>query len=704
MDRRGRWAAALAAVLLTLALVLSYAGRAVLRPQPFADRAVAVLRNPAVQEDVADHLTAAIIRAGHGELDSVRPLIRPIAGTVVGSAPFAALFRRGVLEGHRVLVGNGGGPVLVNVADAGVLLEGVLTRVAPQAARRLDSERVVTVLSLHPGGFVRDLVRIMNALYVLAWVFAALALVIVAGALWRASERRVQTQRLGVGLLASGSVVVVAYVVGGAVVGQLAPAGRGAAARAVWRAFLHGLYVEALLLAAAGAAIAALSARGVRRSDAVSVVTDVRAALAGELDGVGGRRRALVAVGLVLAGLAMLLEPAATLTLAGLGAGLYVFARGVQGLVWIVGLAPSAVRRVPARAIPPARRWAPPAIALALTGAAVAIVLTGAADEAPAVAAPTCEDSAALCDRTLNDVSLAATHNSMASVTIPTWLFGQQDGTISEQLAFGIRGLLIDSYYGEAVGGRVRTDLESLPKREVAVQELGAPAVDAALRIRGRLAGERAGQREIFLCHGFCELGAITLASALKDLRSFLVSHPDAIVEIINQDEGVTPADIERAFEQAGLLDLVYRGPLGPFPTLRAMIDSGQRLVVMAENDAGTIPWYHLAYEHALQETPFRFTRASRLTDPANLAASCRPNRGPDSAPLFLLNHWIDTTPVPRASLAEVVNARESLLRRAEECQRIRHRLPNLVAVDFFRRGDVLGVVNTLNGMSSPGR
>ena len=526
MDRRGRWAAALAAVLLTLALVLSYAGRAVLRPQPFADRAVAVLRNPAVQADVADHLTAAIIRAGHGELDSVRPLIRPIAGTVVGSAPFAALFRRGVLEGHRVLLGNGGGPVLVNVADAGVLLEGVLARVAPQAARRLDSERVVTVLSLHPGGFVRDLVRIMHALYVLAWVFAALALVIAAGALWRASERRVQTQRLGVGLLASGSVVVVAYVVGGAVVGQLAPAGRGAAARAVWRAFLHGLYVEALLLAAAGAAIAALSARGVRRSDAVSVLTDVRAALAGELDGVGGRRRALVAIGLVLAGLAILLEPAATLTLAGLGAGLYVFARGVQGLVWIVGLAPSAVRRVPARAIPPARRWASPAIALALTGAAIAIVLTGAADEAPAVAAPTCEDSAALCDRTLNDVSLAATHNSMASVTIPTWLFGQQDGTISEQLAFGIRGLLIDSYYGEAVGGRVRTDLESLPKREVAVQELGAPAVDAALRIRGRLAGERAGQREIFLCHGFCELGAVTLASALKDLRSFLVSHP----------------------------------------------------------------------------------------------------------------------------------------------------------------------------------
>jgi hypothetical protein len=704
MDRRGRWAAALAAVLLTLAIVLSYTGRAVLRAQPFADRAVAVLRDPAVQADVADHLTAAIIRAGKGELDSVRPLIRPIAGTVVASGPFSALFRRGVLEAHRVLMGEGGGPVLVTVADAGVLIEGVLTQVAPQAARRLDSERVVTVLSLRPGGLVRDLVRIMHALYVLAWAFAALALVIAAGLLWRASDRRAMARRLGVGVLASGGVIAAAYLVGGAIVGQVAPIGRGAAARAVWRGFLHGLYVEALLIAAAGAAAAALSARGLRRSDAVSVLADVRAALAGDLDGGSGRRRALIAIGLVLVGLAILLEPAPTLTLAALGIGLYVFARGAQGLVSIVGRAPSALRRVPAGAISPARRWVGPTLALALTGAALAVALTGAADEAPAVAAPRCEDSAALCDRTLNDVSLAATHNSMASVTIPTWLFGQQDGTIREQLAFGIRGLLIDSYYGEAVGGRVRTDLESLPKRETAVEELGAPAVDAALRIRGRLAREGAGKREIFLCHGFCEIGAITLASALRDLRSFLVSHPDAVVEVINQDEGVTPADTERAFEQAGLLDLVYRGPLGPFPTLREMIDSGQRLVVMAENDAGTIPWYHLAYEHALQETPFRFTRASQLTDPANLPASCRAHRGPDSAPLFLLNHWIDTTPVPRASLAEVVNAREPLLTRAEECQRIRHRLPNLVAVDFFRRGDVLGVVNTLNGISSPGR
>jgi hypothetical protein len=183
-------------------------------------------------------------------------------------------------------------------------------------------------------------------------------------------------------------------------------------------------------------------------------------------------------------------------------------------------------------------------------------------------------------------------------------------------------------------------------------------------------------------------------------MRTYLIDNPGAVVIVINQDEGVAPADIERAFQQAGLLDLIYRGPFGPFPTLRQMIDSGQRLVVMAENDADDIAWYPLAYRDVLQETPFRFKDAVQLTDPAQLPDSCRANRGPASAPLFLLNNWVDTSPAPRASIAEVVNEHSALLQRAQTCQRIRHRLPNLVAVDFYKRGDVLGVVRALNGVA----
>jgi hypothetical protein len=479
-----------------------------------------------------------------------------------------------------------------------------------------------------------------------------------------------------------GGVAVAAVVtVGRAVAEQAASPGRGVAVGALWDSFLNGLRVQALLLAAAGAICAAAAGR-LRLGGGGSP--------GGELS---ARARIAWNGALILAGVAILLEPGAMLTVAALGLGLYVLARGAAGMFDLLGLV-----RTPARVrFRGVRRLAAPAAAVAVLAAVVAIVATGGGDEAPAATPASCNGFAALCDRPLNEVAFAATHNSMGSVTLPRFLFGQQDGTIADQLADGVHGLLIDTYYGTDLSGVVRTDLERLPKTEVATRELGAPAVEAALRIRARLGSAETGTPGIFLCHGFCEIGAVPLVSALDDLKSFLVSHPGDVVIVINQDEGVSPTDIERAFGAAGLLDLVYRGPLGPFPTLRTMIDSNQRLVVLAENDAGSIPWYHLAYAHALQETPFRFTRPAQLTEASKLPASCRPNRGPESAPLFLLNHWIDTTPAPRPSLAEIVNARSALLNRAQTCMRLRGHLPNLVAVDFYRRGDLLGVVKALN-------
>jgi hypothetical protein len=62
-----------------------------------------------------------------------------------------------------------------------------------------------------------------------------------------------------------------------------------------------------------------------------------------------------------------------------------------------------------------------------------------------------------------------------------------------------------------------------------------------------------------------------------------------------------------------------------------------------------------------------------------------------------LINHWVSTDPTPRPSDAAKVNAYAPLLARARECQRIRHHLPNLLAVNFYKRGDVFRVVDTLN-------
>ena len=106
-----------------------------------------------------------------------------------------------------------------------------------------------------------------------------------------------------------------------------------------------------------------------------------------------------------------------------------------------------------------------------------------------------------------------------------------------------------------------------------------------------------------------------------------------------------------------------------------------------------------------MQETPYSFHK------PADF--SCRPNRGGTTPPLFQINHWIETTPAPKPSNAEIVNAYDFLLKRARACEQERHRLPNVIAVDFYDVGDLFRVARTLNrldevarapGAASPGQ
>ena len=204
----------------------------------------------------------------------------------------------------------------------------------------------------------------------------------------------------------------------------------------------------------------------------------------------------------------------------------------------------------------------------------------------------------------------------------------------------------------------------------------------------------------MYLCHTFCELGGTELGSVLEDLHDFLAANPGEVVVVVNQDY-VTPQDWVGAIRDAGLEPYAFTPPPSgsPWPTLRQMVDSGRRLVMLAENEGGAAPWYQPAYDALLQETPFSFPRAAPLLDMANLDATCEPNRGPADAPLFLVNHWVTTDPLPRPSDADAVNAYRPLLARLRACERIRDHIPNLVAVNFPRHGDLYRAVDALNGV-----
>jgi hypothetical protein len=306
-----------------------------------------------------------------------------------------------------------------------------------------------------------------------------------------------------------------------------------------------------------------------------------------------------------------------------------------------------------------------------------------------------CNGHAELCDRTIDQVVFPGTHNSMSAQTYQGWLFSQQEKGIGSQLDAGIRSLMLDAHYGQQVGNNVRTDLDLRKERAALEEELGKPAVDAAIRIRDRIFGGVRPDvpRTEWLCHGFCEIGHISLKQGLTEVRDFLVENPDEVLIIIVEDKVVTAPDIEKAVQASGLMPYVYTGPVGePWPTLRELIASGRRVIVMGEDHGGDpkVPWYHPAFKY-MQETPYHAGNTSEL--------SCAVNRGGTEGSLFLLNNWIDTTPAPRPSNAVKVNDYDTLLRRARECQKERGLLPNVIAVDFYETGDVFGVADTLNGV-----
>jgi hypothetical protein len=342
------------------------------------------------------------------------------------------------------------------------------------------------------------------------------------------------------------------------------------------------------------------------------------------------------------------------------------------------------------------RTWVASALAVGGAACIVAVLLWTRGGPAAPPAQP-CNGYAALCGRPLDEVAMAATHNSM-SVPRPGWRSVQQDAPIAEQLRDGIRGLLIDTHYADRLpDGKLRTDLTARAAR--APDAVSPEAAATARRLRERLKSQGRGERGLYLCHSFCELGGTPLADALAVLRDFLQRHPREVVVVLNEDY-VQPEDFVAAVDDAGLAELAYRGPTdGRWPTLRDMIERNQRIVFLAEHRAGGAAWYRPAYDQILQETPYKFSRAAQLTDPDALPATCRDNRGPATAPLFLVNHWITTDPVPRPADADKVNAYDPLLARLRTCARVREHIPNLVAVNFYRHGDLTRAVDTLNGV-----
>jgi len=677
----------------TLALV-AYLARTVLDEEAFSSRVVAALQRPAASAYVAQRIADGVVAANR-DLTGIRPVIATFAQAMVTSTPFQALVKRAAREAQHALLSQGAENVMLSVPDVGVLLRGTLETVSPAIAKRIPANIRTVIDTRIKGTVATRVVRILHAatrIRLVARFGMLCGLMLVGLGVALAPRRRQALLNAGTGLLAVASVLgLIAPMGHAAITGAFADPKLGAALGDVWSAFASGLtpwatglaVIAVIVIAGAGA----LLDRAQLRAAAGHALAEVASP-----QSTPPREAARLALVLVLGAFAVA-APTATLATLTVVAGVLLVVAAVFGIVGLV-----APRGIVTADVTPVRFN--PALSVAIAVVVLSAAGMGGASLAlrfsPKVAAETaggileCNGAAALCDRRLDQVTLAGAHNAMGSADDPHWMFPNQDQNVARLLQRGVRAFMLDVWNGHLVGDVVKTDFASEDDRKKFEKAIGPEAFAAAMRIRDRLVGA-GGPIGLYMCHGFCELGAMPFDTALSQFRQFLVENPDEVVLVILEDY-VTPAEVDTAVQRAGLLPYLYRGPSkGPLPTLRELIGTNQRLFLMGEHNTDSIPWYYPAYQ-VMQETPYTFEKPEDF--------SCKPNRGEAGNPILLVNHWIESTPAPRPSNAVIVNAESVLVARARECKRVRGKLPNVIAVDFAATGDVVQAAAVLNGLA----
>lgn len=686
---------AIAVLCLFSTALFTVLGRSFFLPGPFADRTADSLDDEGVATFVADRITSEVV-SQKPELLGARPLILETITGIIGSRPFRAVVRTAAYRAHQAVFSRSGRDIVLSLPDFDVLVRGAMAQAAPELAQKVPAGLTAKLADFSANRqleFLVDMWRLGRKLRWLALAAVIAAPLLLALALWVAPHRQQALLHGSIGIGIAGFAVLLVLPACRLVAASLidAPLVQDAADGAL-RSYLQGLRIWGSFFVGLGVVFAAASSALLQTLDATQigrwilfvVVRTPSSRLARSARGV-----ALLGTGVLL-----IMFPRAFLLGAVVLLGTLIAVAGLRELFQLIMTSRPIRIAALERARPGAPVWRPLLVLAVAAGAGIVWALSHNPVMTPEAHLLTaCNGHPELCDRRVDQVVFAGAHNAMSNAQTSDWMFPHHLQGISAQLHDGIRALLLDVHRGFPGAARIKTDLEGEQLTHERLEgALGVEGVAAATRIRDRLVGVDEAHPSLYLCHGFCELGAIDFTSTLREVRDFLLENPEEVLIIVLEDY-VTSEELVTAFGASGLQKLVFVGMAPPWPTLRELIESGQRAIVFIESGNAGVPWLRPTLGN-IQETPYTFYSPDQF--------SCEPGRGGTQGALFQVNHWIQTTPAPQPKNAEIVNAQAVLLDRLRRCAAERQHLPNIVAVDFYSIGDVFAVVDSLNGVRGP--
>lgn len=344
----------------------------------------------------------------------------------------------------------------------------------------------------------------------------------------------------------------------------------------------------------------------------------------------------------------------------------------------------------------------------------------------------TAETSTPASTRRYDEMTWLTTHNAHTAYDYNV-LYAQQHTDIPDQLADGVRGLMIDAYDWSGPSG---TDVY-LCHADCAIPFINpntlsdgsavAAVVSIAAIFFNPVLGGPLGAAAALGVYVLADTAErLRLQQSLEDVKAFLDANQDAIITLIIEDRA-SLSNIHQQFVDAGLNGYMYdpgvdgpNGTTGCWPSLQWMRDNDKRLVVFVQSSTPDLDGRILGQFAYTVENTYNIGVSDYDPTCTNRGESAALNDR--SRKLFVMNHFSEIT-VPTEYDVETFlglsgdldidlfegndspNKYSKLLSRVDnECYTAAQRYPNFIALDFYQypEGDAMDVVNEINGRWRP--